>query len=443
MNAPHTLASDRAALLRDAVVYTYPLYEMARMRAATCPRRGPGGAFAGDSPDTTLRWVNQFFHTRVLLGPQHRQVVTPNNDTLYTNAWLDLSQGAVCLSVPDTAGRYYVLGLLDAYTNPFDAIGSRTTGTGAGRYLLHGPRWQGVIPPGTRAIACPTDAVWMIGRWLVDGETDLPAVHRLQDAVSLTCPDGTPAAHAFDVGMQPGERVGDPVRFAAVVNRMLRDNPPPASQAGHVARFAAVGIGADRDAQALDDAQRSALAAALAELDAELAAPIPSDLGGGWSLPVELLSTFGERYDERALVARNYIGALGMEEAMYLIADCDGDGQPLDGRCGYELVFPAGGLPQVNAFWSLTLYRKSDCMLVENPLQRYSVGDRSPALRYEADGSLRLILGMHAPETALLGNWLPAPDEPFYVTLRLYVPGRAHVDKTFAYPPIRRITGVL
>ncbi len=321
-------------------------------------------------------------------------------------------------------------------------IGSRTTGTGAGRFLLHGPRWQGDTPAGMQAIACPTDAIWMIGRWLVDGEADLPAVHRLQDAVSLTRPDGTPAARAYDVGMQPGERAGDPVRFAAVVNRMLRDNPPPASQADHVARFAAVGIGADCNAQAMDEAQRDAIASALAELDAELAAPVPSDLGGGWSLPVELLSTFGERYDERALVARNYIGALGMEEAMYLIADCDGDGQPLDGRAGYELVFPAGGLPQVDAFWSLTLYRKSDCMLVENPLCRYSLGDRSPNLRREADGSLRLLLGVRAPEApALQGNWLPAPDGPFYVTLRLYVPRRPHLDKTFAYPPIRRVTG--
>ncbi|CAG9174887.1 DUF1254 domain-containing protein [Cupriavidus pinatubonensis] len=440
MNAPRTPASDQAALLRDAVVYTYPLYEMARMRAATCPRRRTDGTFAGGTPDTTLRWVNQLFHSRSLLGPQHRQVVTPNNDTLYTNAWLDLSKGPVCISVPDTAGRYYVLGLLDAYTNPFGGIGSRTTGTGAGRYLLHGPRWQGEIPSGMQAVPCPTHAIWMIGRWLVDGEADLPAVHRLQDAVGLTRADGTPAAHAFDVSMQPGERAGDPVRFAAVVNHMLRDNPPPAEQAAYVARFAAVGIGADCDAGTMDDAQRNALSAALAALDAELAAPIPSDLGGGWSLPVELLSTFGERYLERALVARNYIGALGMEEAMYLIADCDGEGQPLDGRASYELVFPADGLPQVDAFWSLTLYRKSDCMLVENPLCRYSLGDRSPAPQYESDGSLRLLLGSRAPAAASLqGNWLPAPDEPFYVALRLYVPRKAHLDKTFAYPPIRRV----
>ncbi len=132
--------SRMAALARDAVLYTLPLYEMARMRAATCPRRRREGAFADERPDGTLRWVNHLVHTRQLLGPQHRQVVTPNNDTLYSNAWLDLSQGPLLLEVPDSGGRYYVPGLLDFHTNPFGYIGSRTTGTRAGRYLLHGPR---------------------------------------------------------------------------------------------------------------------------------------------------------------------------------------------------------------------------------------------------------------------------------------------------------------
>src|SRR5687767_4945391 len=117
-----------AALMRDAILYTLPLYEMARMRAMTCPRRDAAGTFAGTSPDSTLRWVNHFIHTRQLLGPQHRQVVTPNNDTLYSNAWLDLSQGPLSITVPASGDRYYVLGLLDFYTNPFGYIGTRTTG---------------------------------------------------------------------------------------------------------------------------------------------------------------------------------------------------------------------------------------------------------------------------------------------------------------------------
>lgn len=440
-HAPHSGSlSAQQALAREAVLHTLPLYEMARMRAATCPRRDAAGRFAGDGPASTLRWVNQITHTRELLGPRHRQVVTPNNDTLYTNAWLDLSRGPLLLEVPDSLGRYYVLGLLDFYTNPFGYIGTRTTGAGPGRFLLHAPGWQGRVPDGARAIACPTDAVWMIGRLLAEGEADLPAVHAFQDGIRLSRADGQPAAFAFDVAMRQDERPGEARRFAEVVNRALRDYPPDAQEAPLVARFAQVGIGAGCEAGALGEAQLAELAAALRAVLAELDVPAEAALGGGWSLPVAIRATFGAQTLQRAQVARNYIGALGIEEAMYVIAERDGDGVPLDGRQAYVLDFPAGGLPQVGAFWSLTLYDKRDCMLVENPLQRYSLGDRSPGLRHEADGGLRLHLSAAPPaDPACRGNWLPAPTGPFYVVLRLYIPAAAHLDNRFAYPPLRRV----
>lgn len=431
-----------STLARDAVLYTLPLYEMARMRAATCPRRRRDGAFADTSPDGTLRWVNLFFHTRELLGPQHRQVVTPNNDTLYSNAWLDLSQGPLLLEVPDSAGRYYVLGLLDFYTNPFGYIGSRTTGTQAGRYLLHGPDWNGEPPPGAAVIACPTDSVWLLGRLLVDGADDLPTVHALQDRIRLTLPDGGDPVRAYDVGMKASEQLGASPqqvrRYAEVVNRALRENPPPAAEAATVRAFAELGLAAECASNPPDGGQLAQLCAAMEQVLAELAAPMPSSLGGGWTLPVEIGASFGTRYAERAQVARNYIGALGVQEAMYIIADCDAQGRPLDGRTAHEMVFPAGQLPQVGAFWSLTMYDKGDCMLVDNPIGRYSLGDRSPTLRHEPDGSLRLHLSAAPPrDPARHGNWLPAPEGPFYVAMRLYVPGQAHLAKTFSYPAIR------
>lgn len=434
--------SGSATLAHDAVRYTLPLYEMARMRAATCPRRNSAGVFAAQQPDAPVRWINYFVHTRQLLGPQHRQVVTPNNDTLYSNAWLDLSQGPLLLDVPDSAGRYYVLGLLDFYTNPFGYIGTRTTGNGRGRFLLHGPRWRGEVPAGATGIACPTDGVWLIGRVLVDGEADLPSVHALQDQFRLTTLDGQPAARPFDVGMQPGEHLGDPRRYAEVVNQALRKNPPPAAEAALVASFARFGIGADSDPATLGEAVLTGLGSAIQEVLAELATPLPSDLGGGWTLPVEIRASFGTRFAERALVARNYIGALGVEEAMYIVADRDSEGAPLDGRTACELVFGADAQPRVGAFWSLTMYDKTDCMLVDNVLGRYSLGDRSPSLRYAPDGSLRLRLAATPPaDPAQEGNWLPAPAGPFYVALRLYVPQPAHLDKTFVYPPIRPLAG--
>lgn len=428
------------ALVREAIIYTLPLYEMARMRAATCPRRDAKGVFAGDTPESTLRWVNHFIHTRQLLGPQHRQVVTPNNDTLYTNAWIDLSEGPVLLDVPASGDRYYVLGLLDFYTNPFGYIGTRTTGNAADTYLLHGPDWHGQVPQGVVPVGCPTNAVWIIGRIMVNGVADLADAHAFQDHFALGLPDGSPAQRRLDVGMQAGEFAGDPARYVEVVTRALRENPPPAAEAMLVERFAQAGLSAHGSAAELHAGQLEGIGVALSEVLDEISAPQPSALGGGWFLPVEVNASYGIDYFSRAQVARNYIGALGIEEAMYIMADRDNGGVPLNGNHAYELHFPAGGLPQVNAFWSITMYGKADCMLVDNPLDRYSLGDRSPTLRYEPDGGLRLFFSAQVPsDQASHGNWLPAPAQPFYLTLRLYMPRAPHLKKTFVYPSITRL----
>ena len=163
-------------------------------------------------------------------------------------------------------------------------------------------------------------------------------------------------------------------------------------------------------------------------------------MGGGWTMSVDVRESYGRHYLQRALVARNYIGALGVQEAMYIMADRDADGAPLDGRRAYRLHFAADNLPRVDAFWSLTMYDKSDCMLVPNAISRYSLGDRSPTLARNADGSLTLHLSATPPaDHARRGNWLPAPAGPFYVALRLYVPQPAHLDRTYRYPAIEPV----
>ena len=176
---------DLSTLADEAVIHTCPLYEMRRMRAATSPRRNA----AGEAAPAPLRWCNQFVHARQLLRAGTSRVVTPNNDTLYTNAWLDLGAGPLVIDVPDTAGRYYVLGLLDFFTNPFAHLGQRLTGTAARSFLVTPPGWQGALPPPFDApgahIAAPTHWLWVIGRILVDGEHDLPAVHALQDGFAV------------------------------------------------------------------------------------------------------------------------------------------------------------------------------------------------------------------------------------------------------------------
>ncbi|MFM0077198.1 DUF1254 domain-containing protein [Paraburkholderia nemoris] len=437
MSCPAT--ENITALARDAVLYTLPLFEMARARAAMCPRRDDSGQFAGDSPDSTIGWVNQLVRGRQLLGPQHRQVVTPNNDTLYLSTWLDIRDEPLVLEIPDTAGRYYVLGLLDFYTNPFESIGTRTTGNGARRFLLHYGDVAPLADDDLTPIVCPTPDVWLIGRILVDGADDLAAVHALQDRFVLSTLGGQPAQRRFDVGVARQAAVSDPRLYAAVVNAALARNPPPAAESTLVARYAAVGIGADIDAATLEAPTLAALGSALDQVIGELGVLQPSALGGGWFLPVEVRASFGDDYLTRARVSRNYIGALGVEEAMYVAADCDSEGRPLDGRYTYELSFPPDGLPQSQAFWSITMYDKASCMLVDNMIDRYSIGDRSPQLRYDQHGlSLRLSATPPA-DASTQSNWLPAPNGFFYIMLRIYIPSAAHLEQRFPYPPIRRV----
>lgn len=431
----------------EAVYYGVPLFEMARMRAATSPRRNPAGAFAGPNAASRLRWMNIFGPTRELLTPRDRRVVTPNHDTLYENAWLDLSHGPLVLHVPDTADRYYVLGLLDFFTNPFGSIGRRTTGTSEQLFLLHGPNWQGALPHGMTVVSCPSNAVWVLGRILVDGPEDVAAVNRLQDGFWLKPLDawrrGKPFhGHCTDTWLDPQSRASSAVAFFDIVNRALAENPPPAGEVELMERFAALGVGPQRKREPadLDAAARTVLEEAFAEGMRRLTGHSSGRSDEAWSLPVKVRTSFGTDYLTRALVARNYIGTLGIEEAMYLFAECDDRGAPLSGKHRYELEFAPARLPPVDAFWSITMYRVADRMLVENPIGRYAIGDRTKGLEYGPDGSLRIAI-QHAQPATGASNWLPAPRENFCLTLRAYQPRGQLLDGTYRLSAVRRLDG--
>jgi hypothetical protein len=431
------------ALADEAVLATYPLYEMCRMRAATSPRRTEA---AGAAPEGR-RWCNVFTHARELLRAGKSRVVTPNNDTLYTNAWLDLGAGPLVLEVPDTAGRYYVLGLLDFHTEPFAHIGQRCTGTQARAFLLTPPGWTGALPAGFDApgahIAAPTRWLWVIGRILVDGPQDLAAVHALQDGFTVRpladwragMGGATPRPLAFDPACDPKAPL-DAEGFAAQVGQALRENPPPAHEAARFARYAPLGIAPG--AGPLGAPQRAALQAALDRVLPALRARQDGQVSpAGWTLMPVVEGSFGGDHLLRALVALKYIGMLESREATYPIAWRDGAGQALDGSRRYRLHFTPGALPPVDAFWSITLYDSRDYMLVDNPIDRYAIGDRTPGLRRDADGGLTLHIA-HAPpaDAAARANWLPAPPGGFYLCLRAYLPRAELLDGRYALPPV-------
>lgn len=427
------------ALAEEAVVYAWPLYEMCRMRAATSPRRTDA---SGEAPGAQ-RWCNVFTHARQLLRAGKSRVVTPNNDTLYTNAWLDLRAGPLVIDVPDTAGRYYVLGLLDFYTNPFAHLGQRLTGTTARSFLITPPGWQGALPapfdaPGAH-IEAPTRWLWVIGRILVDGPSDLPAVHALQDGFIVR-----PLAdwlmrepvrpRLFDPACDPSAPLSA-AHFAGQVNAALRDNPPPAHEAALLARFAAVGIGPE--APAPTDAQQAALQHALDTVLSRLRAASPRSGGTGWTHPPLVSGSFGDDHLGRAQVALKYIGMLESREAVYPLAWHDAQGHALDGSARYRLRFAADALPPVDAFWSITMYDARDYMLVDNPIDRYAIGDRTPGLQRDADGGLTLQV-QHAPPDDP-ANWLPAPAGAFYLCLRAYMPREQMLDGRYVLPPLQRV----
>jgi hypothetical protein len=441
----HSPREDYAfAIGLQALIYTFPLVEMARMRAAVSPRRNTKGQFAGDSPESPTRWANVITHSRKLLGAGDSRVVLPNNDTLYTNIWFDLSNGPQVLHVPDTDDRYYVLGFLDMFTNPFAHIGRRTTGTKEGLFLIAGPDWNGVIPEGVRLIRSPTNWVWVIGRIKVDGPDDAPEVHALQDQFWTKSPAAWQRAEEwngeiFDAWIGQNQRVDNVAKHVSLANKALRQNPPPARDGGLVAGFSAVGIGPDQPETLdhLSDVVRQGLERAYDAMHRLIALSLGGDEGTSWRIPFLIGTDFGHDWLTRASVAHKYIGALCSEEAIYPTAEADAEGAPLTGQDRYRMRFEPGKLPPVDCFWSISLYDADDFKFVANPLDRYAIGDRTKGLHFDPDGGLTIHIQHEAP--GLNTNWLPAPAGRFLLCLRAYQPRLAMLDRSYRIPSVQRL----
>jgi len=381
--------------------------------------------------------LNSFAHKRKLADAGDRLVTMPNNDTLYSLAVLDLSAGPVRFEVPDTADRYYSAALMDAYTNNFSIIGRRTTGTHAATFIIAGPGWQGNTPDdGPQLIHAPTNTVLLLVRILVDGPDDVAAVTALQDGFKLI-----PPRPATDTPAPIAPLADSGHNFVEISDRALAENPPPADDAAMLARVAKVGIvpaarAPDRSTAADWDKDfplaQKLLASAVAR---------PRHLIQGWNyLPADI-GNFGTDYDVRAAVALLGLMALPPEEAMYTNGIKDALGQAFDGAHRYKLHLPPGGVP-ADAFWSLSLYSmEADgrAYFADNPLHRYAIGDRTPGLKKNADGSLDLLIQREAPAETGQANWLPAPAGPFRLTMRAYQPRRELLEGRFRYPAVERI----
>lgn len=429
-----TLSSDLRTLSCEAFVYFYPLVTMDVSRLQTLNRTGIGAGPA-----------NEFHHIRQYPDASFRAVVRPNFDTLYSSAWLDLTDGPVILDVADTDDRYFMLPLLDMWTDVFANPGKRTSGTGPQRYVIVGPGDTGALPQGIPVIYAPTPYVWVIGRTQTNGPADYPAVHAVQDGYILTPSVASTFVkdETYDVTTEPLRKVNGmaALEFLTYAADLLSVNPPHPTDFSILTRLAGLGIEAGKpfDAQQFSAEEQAQIEAGkqdgLAAITA--AASTLAPIVDGWMSSTEGMGVYGNSYLRRAVVTLVGLGANPPEDAVYPVVVTDAEGHPLSGENDYVLHFDAGKLPPVDAFWSVTMY-DAEGYQVANEIDRFAIGDRD-ALQYNADGSLDLYLQHASPGAGKQSNWLPAPYGPLGVTMRLYAPRREVLAGTWHPPAVRKV----
>lgn len=400
--------------VRAAFEYTFPLFALATTRYQSIANAHLVGAHGRDV----------LHHARKLSDPASRWITTPNHDTLYSNAWLNLSRGPVTIRVRQMpAGYYWSLALLDAYTNNFAMLGQRLDAVGPVDVTLIGP--EDMVPQGsTRVIKAPGYDVWLFGRFLAEGQDQLDVAHAMQDRVEVG-----PLGAGCDLPRHVPACATDPTNFLDVVNEVLGRNPPPVPEQGLVQSWQRLGIrpgvsGAWGDLTSdLQHTWSRGIASWHADLHRQPATQRQE--AHGWLTAGPQTGRFGTNYRLRACVALTGLGGLEPIEAMYFFRNLDDAGEILDGREHYRLKVPAGGIP-TNSFWSISLYEPTvdgRRFFVLNPIGRYAIGDRTPGLAREPDGSLEIHIQHVAPSTeAGRSNWLPSPAGTFRLMLRAYLP---------------------
>jgi len=425
------------ALGKQAYVYGFPLLEFLRVRTSETSVRCPD--HRGDAP------LNSFSNALRFADPTERTVVAPNVDTLYSIAHLDLGRGPVVLSHPAMGRRYFVFELLDPYTNVIAYVGSRTTGSRAGRFAITWSRHPGPRVRGARVIRSPYRSVWVIGRTLARGRADQRRAYALMRRYRLAGPGGP---RRFRPGCRPGRprkaKTPTAMQFLDALGRAMRDNPPPARDSALLGQLAAVGVGPGLSPVRAGLAQ-DVLAALVRGVDEEAAAlPASAKLAAlqqatgdhGWVIPSRTIGDYGTDYTYRAEIAVLGLGANTPAEAIYPTALADSSGQLLSGAHSYRITFARGQLPPARAFWSITLYNGNG-FLVANPAHRYAIGSTHPPLVRRRDGSVVIAIQRSRPSSRTV-NWLPAPAGAFRLSLRLYWPTAAVLHGHWQPPQVVR-----
>jgi hypothetical protein len=429
----------------DAYIYFYPLVTMDVTRKQLTnvePGKGIGAP------------MNALFDVPAFPTADMRQVVRPNFDTLYSFGYVDLTKEPMVVSVPDTGGRYYLLPMLDMWTDVFASPGWRTTGTQAGNFLVTPRGWSGTVPAGFTLIEAPTPYVWIIGRTKTDGPADYDAVHKIQAGYKITpLSEWGKPPKPVEVKIDPKIDMKTPPKiqvdtmkgghYFVYAAELLKLQPPHLTDQPIIAQMKRIGIepGKSFDMSKVDPVVRKALedAPVAAQKLMEWKVPTIARVANFWSMNTDTMGVYGNYYLKRAIVAQLGLGANLPEDAIYPLNLADETGKPLDGASKYTIHFDKGATPPVNAFWSLTLY-DSDGFQVANSLNRFAVSSWMP-FKYNPDGSLDLYFQHESPGADKEVNWLPAPEGPFNLTMRLYAPKSDALTGKWNPPPIAKLQG--
>lgn len=432
--------SDRLRLATDAYVWGFSRMLFAKYLRDFRRAQGP---------------LNRFLTMDRMLTPEQGGV---NVDTLYGVAWLDTGNGPVVLDVPDSGGRYYSIQMVDMFAYNFRYVGRRTSGTGAGKFLVAGPGWQGDVPPGMTLIRTPSRLVFCFLRTLIDDEADVAKANAFHERLAVY-PLAKPGERHSSLLMSdlfaffpPAhshlDRLG-PRFFDCLGDALAEDGPSRAIDVQRLLAFEPLGIGPGRHPLEEDPGRETLFAQAVRDGHARIFATSATTAGTGWSITNRRIDEAAEDALIKASMNRLGICTLSVEEAIYLLPtplsckpgepvaswkSSGPDGQPLSGANRYRLRFAPGQLPPVDAFWSLTMYGATH-LLVDNPLKRYAIGDRTAGLQMRPDGGLDVLM-QPEPPTEPHANWLPSPAGEFHLIFRAYQPKPAFITGAYALPPL-------
>ncbi|PEA53051.1 hypothetical protein CON64_20370 [Bacillus pseudomycoides] len=413
----------------QAYIYGYPLLVINRMKQLTAPLEN--GLV-----------LNQFVYKEELTNPTDQFIVSPNVDTLYMYAWVDVSEQPVILHVPNTHDRYYTVQLLDAWTNTIANIGRRKTGTAKGCFAIVDPYWKGTLPSEMNRVTALTNTVWVLGRILVKSNEDIFRVRELQKQFIITNLSGNSSVvkeHKDKILSKTPVEELSAIEFIKLMNKEMQKNPPPLGEQILFRIFKYIGINPFESTifQSVNlDILKGVNRAIKDAVNIIRSSHQFIKAKNGW-LYSDKIGIYGADFLTRAAIAYSGLGENVKEESIYQRALIDDTGEELTGKQKYILHFEKDNLPEVEAFWSVTVYN-TDFYLVENPLHRYAIGDRTRGLTYNKNGSLDIYIQHEVPK-GKESNWLPVPKGNFNLVMRYYQPNFRILNGSYQTPPVKKV----